>query len=158
MTSSALPSLAEDLHNILNSFGSMLEGVYYIDEDLAGSLAEKFSDRLRESTRSIYAEMTAEISKGLEKPPKKRRRRKSVGEETEDEATFTINPPPDSRNVMGTEELPENENTLLNLSNGEDPDLLAANLLNSDRVTDRSNRPSPSEYDNNNPTMRRIGR
>ncbi len=24
MTSSALPSLAEDLHNILNSFGSML--------------------------------------------------------------------------------------------------------------------------------------
>ena len=55
MTSSALPSLAEDLHNILNSFGSMLEGVYYIDEDLAGSLAEKFSDRLRESTRSIYA-------------------------------------------------------------------------------------------------------
>ena len=27
-------TLAEDLNNILQSFGSMLEGVYHIDEDL----------------------------------------------------------------------------------------------------------------------------
>ncbi len=55
-------TLAEDLHNILQSFGSMLEGVYHIDEDLAAEMADKFSARLHETARAIYADMTAEIS------------------------------------------------------------------------------------------------
>ena len=37
--------LGDDLTSILNSFASMLEGVYFVDEALAESLANKFSDR-----------------------------------------------------------------------------------------------------------------
>ena len=70
-------TLAEDLNNILQSFGSMLEGVYHIDEDLAVEMADKFSTRLHETARSIYADMTAEISEGLKKPPKKRNKKRN---------------------------------------------------------------------------------
>ena len=38
--------LGDDLTSILNSFASMLEGVYFVDEALAESLANKFSDIL----------------------------------------------------------------------------------------------------------------
>ena len=77
-----------------------------------------------------------------------------------------INPPvdPEAMNrIIGTEELPENENTLLNIQNDGDPELLADRMLNSDRITDRAgNRGGPSRgpsgsWDTNNPTMRRIG-
>jgi len=59
---------------------------------------------------------------------------------------------------MGAEELPENDSTLLNLSNGGDPGQLAEQLLSSDKVTDRSGRPTmpTNSWDNDNPTMRRI--
>ena len=70
MTTSSVGSLAQDLQGILSSFGSMLEGVYHVDEELAGEIAEKFADRLRSDVRTIYAEMTAEISEGLKNPPK----------------------------------------------------------------------------------------
>ena len=151
MTTSSIGNLAEDLRSILASFGSMLEGVYHIDEDLAAEMAEKFSTRLREDTRTIYAEMTAEISEGLKKPPKKKRgRRKNMESSMVDEI--------DRRNIMGAEELPENDSTLLNLSNGGDPGQLAEQLLSSDKVTDRSGRPTmpTNSWDNDNPTMRRI--
>jgi len=151
MTTSSIGNLAEDLRSILASFGSMLEGVYHIDEDLAAEIAEKFSTRLREDTRTIYAEMTAEISEGLKKPPKKKRgRRKNMESSMVDEI--------DRRNIMGAEELPENDSTLLNLSNGGDPGQLAEQLLSSDKVTDRSGRPTmpTNSWDNDNPTMRRI--
>ena len=61
MTTSSIGNLAEDLRSILMSFGSMLEGVYHIDEDLAAEMAEKFANRLRDDTRTIYAEMTAKL-------------------------------------------------------------------------------------------------
>ena len=149
-------SLAEDLHGILSSFGSMLEGVYHVDDELAASIAEKFADRLRNDVRSIYAEMTAEISEGLKKPPKKKRQRRKVLIEN----APPVDPEAPNR-IIGAEELPENENTLLNITSDGDPDLLAANLLNSDRITDRAGRPGPpstNRYDNDNPTMRRIGK
>ena len=151
MTTSSVGNLAEDLRSILASFGSMLEGVYHIDEDLAAEMAEKFANRLRDDTRTIYAEMTAEISEGLKKPPKKKRgRRKIVEPSMVDDI--------DRRNIMGAEELPENDSTLLNLSNGGDPGQLAEQLLSSDKVTDRSGRPTmpTNSWDNDNPTMRRI--
>ena len=151
MTTNSIGNLAEDLRSILASFGSMLEGVYHIDEDLAAEMAEKFANRLREDTRTIYAEMTAEISEGLKKPPKKKRgRRKIVEPSMVDDI--------DRRNIMGAEELPENDSTLLNLSNGGDPGQLAEQLLSSDKVTDRSGRPTmpTNSWDNDNPTMRRI--
>lgn len=140
-------TLAEDLRGILSSFGSMLEGVYHVDDELAATIAEKFADRLRNDVRAIYAEMTAEISEGLKKPPKKKRQRRKIIEEIDEIPSAAI----------GAEELPDNEHTLLNAGDG-DPDQLAAGLLNSDRITDRAGRPNipTTEYDNNNPTMRRI--
>jgi len=155
MTTSSIGNLAEDLRSILASFGSMLEGVYHIDEELAAEMAEKFANRLRDDTRTIYAEMTAEISEGLKKPPKKKRvRRKTVEPSIVDDL--------DHRNVMGAEELPENDSTLLNLSNGGDPGQLAEQLLNSEKVTGRADRPTSTmptnSWDNDNPTMRRIRR
>ena len=151
MTTSSIGNLAEDLRSILESFGSMLEGVYHIDEDLAAEMAEKFANRLREDTRTIYAEMTAEISEGLKKPPKKKRGRRKPVESSEVDDI-------DRRNILGAEELPENDSTLLNLSNGGDPGQLAEQLLSSDKVTDRSGRPTmpTNSWDNDNPTMRRI--
>jgi len=151
MTTSSIGNLAEDLRNILQSFGSMLEGVYHVDDELAASIAEKFAERLRNDVRIIYAEMTAEISEGLKKPPKKKRgRRKTV----EDSMVEDL----DHRNIMGAEELPEQDSTLLNLMNEGDPGQLAEQLLSSDKVTDRSGRPTmpTNSWDNDNPTMRRI--
>ena len=152
MTTSSIGNLAEDLRSILASFGSMLEGVYHIDEDLAAEMAEKFANRLRDDTRTIYAEMTAEISEGLKKPPKKKRNRRNKA------AEFSIVENSDNRNVMGAEELPENDNTLLNLSSDGDPGQLAEQLLGTDRVTDRAGRSTmpTNSWDNDNPTMRRI--
>lgn len=155
MTTSSVGSLAQDLQGILSSFGSMLEGVYHVDEDLAGEIAEKFADRLRSEVRTIYAEMTAEISEGLKNPPKPKRRRRKTAKMVEVDSMLEEDIP---RNI-GTEELPDNDHTLLNSSDIGDPDILAANLLNSDRVTNRSTRPSSptsSGWDNENPTMRRI--
>ena len=152
MTTSSIGNLAEDLRSILASFGSMLEGVYHIDEDLAAEMAEKFANRLRDDTRTIYAEMTAEISEGLKKPPKKKRNRRNKA------AEFSTIENSDNRNVMGAEELPENDNTLLNLSTDGDPGQLAEQLLGTDRVTDRAGRSTmpTNSWDNDNPTMRRI--
>ena len=154
MTTSSIGNLAEDLRNILQSFGSMLEGVYHVDDELAASIADKFAERLRNDVRTIYAEMTAEISEGLKKPPKKKRnKRKTVEDSMVDDL--------DHRNIIGAEELPEQDSTLLNLMNDSDPGQLAEQLLSSDKVTDRANRPTrptmPSNsWDNDNPTMRRI--
>ena len=154
MTTNSIGNLAEDLRNILQSFGSMLEGVYHVDDELAASIADKFAERLRNDVRTIYAEMTAEISEGLKKPPKKKRNKRKTVEDSMVEDL-------DHRNIMGAEELPEQDSTLLNLMNEGDPGQLAEQLLSSDKVTDRANRPTrptmPSNsWDNDNPTMRRI--
>ena len=143
-------TLAEDLHNILQSFGSMLEGVYHIDEDLAAEMADKFSARLHETARAIYADMTAEISEGLKKPPKKRKRRNKI---VESEVDMSL---PDR--AIGAEEFPEQENTLLNVADSGDVDLLAERLLRTERITSRAGGPNTSSWDTDNPTMRRIGK
>jgi len=150
---STVRTLAEDLHGILSSFGSMLEGVYHVDDELAAVIAEKFADRLRMDVRTIYAEMTAEISEGLKKPPKKRKRR--VRQEI-----ITESDPDSPDRSIGAEELPPNENTLLDVPNSGNPDQLAATLLNTERVTNRSGGPTvpANSWDNDNPTMRRIDR
>ena len=143
-------TLAEDLNNILQSFGSMLEGVYHIDEDLAVEMADKFSTRLHETARSIYADMTAEISEGLKKPPKKRNKKRNKAAGTE------IVEQPDR--AIGAEELPEQENTLLNVADAGDVDLLAERLLQTERITSRAGGTNASGWDTDNPTMRRIGK
>lgn len=144
-------TLAEDLHNILQSFGSMLEGVYHIDEDLAAEMADKFSARLHETARAIYADMTAEISEGLKKPPKKRPKKRNKVVESEVDMSL-----PDR--AIGAEEFPEQENTLLNVMDAGDVDLLAERLLQTERITSRAGGPNTSSWDTDNPTMRRIGK
>ena len=152
-TQPSVGTLAGDLDSILRSFGSMLEGVYHIDEELAAEIAEKFSNRLREDARATYAEMTAEISEGLKKPPKKpRKRRIKVG--TVESPDFVDEPD----RAIGQEELPVQENTLLHADDASDVDLLAERLLSNTRVTDRSGGPGTSSWDTNNPTMKRIDR
>ena len=152
-TQSSVGTLAGDLDSILRSFGSMLEGVYHIDEDLAAEIAEKFSNRLREDARATYAEMTAEISEGLKKPPKKSRKRR-IKAEIMESSDFIDEPD----RAIGQEELPANENTLLHAEDASDVDVLAEKLLSNTRVTDRSGGPSTSSWDTNNPTMKRIDR
>ena len=145
-------TLAEDLNNILQSFSSILEGVYHIDEDLAAELADKFSARLHDTARAIYADMTAEISEGLKKPPKKRKRRNKI---VEPEAIEQ----PDR--AIGAEEFPVQENTLLNVLDSGDVDLLSDRLLKTERITSRAGNPNTSNtssWDTDNPTMRRIGK
>ena len=152
-TQSSVGTLASDLDSILRSFGSMLEGVYHIDEDLASEIAEKFSNKLREDARSIYAEMTAEISEGLKKPAKKPRKRR-MKPEVMDSLDFIDEPD----RAIGQEELPAQENTLLHADDAGDVDLLADRLLNNTRATDRTGGSGTSSWDTNNPTMRRIGK
>ena len=147
-TQSSVGTLAGDLDSILRSFGSMLEGVYHIDEDLAAEIAEKFSNRLRDDARAIYAEMTAEISEGLKKPARKPRKRKIKTEMME-----SIDEPD---RAIGQEELPANDNTLLHAEDPGDVALLAEKLLSNTRVTDRSGGANTSNWDTNNPTMKRI--
>ena len=142
-------TLAEDLNNILQSFSSILEGVYHIDEDLAAELADKFSARLHDTARAIYADMTSEISEGLKKPPKKRKRRNKI---VEPEAIEQ----PDR--AIGAEEFPVQENTLLNVLDSGDVDLLSDRLLKTERITSRAGGPNTSSWDTDNPTMRRIGK
>ena len=79
--------LGEDLTSILNSFASMLEGVYFVDEALAESLANKFSDRLRTEVRAVYADMAKDIAEALAKPPVKRRKRRRKASDTVPETT-----------------------------------------------------------------------
>ena len=147
-TQSSVGTLAGDLDSILRSFGSMLEGVYHIDEELASEIAEKFSNRLRDDARAIYAEMTAEISEGLKKPARKPRKRKIKTEMME-----SIDEPD---RAIGQEELPANDNTLLHAEDPGDVALLAEKLLSTTRVTDRSGGANTSNWDTNNPTMKRI--
>ena len=153
-TQSSVGTLAGDLDSILRSFASMLEGIYHIDEELAAEMADKFSNKLRENARGIYAEMTAEISEGLKKPPKKPRKRKVRQAEIVESDPDLMDMPD---RAIGQEELPDNENTLLHAEDAGDVDLLAERLLNNTRVTDRSGGPNTSSWDTNNPTMRRIG-
>ena len=152
-TQSSVGTLAGDLDSILRSFASMLEGIYHIDEELAAEMAEKFSNKLREHARGIYAEMTAEISEGLKKPAKKPRKRR-MKPEVMDSPDFADEPD----RAIGQEELPANENTLLHADDPGDVDLLAEKLLSNTRVTDRSGGSGTSSWDTNNPTMRRIGK
>jgi len=146
--------LAEDLHDILSSFSSMLEGVYHVDDELAAVIADKFADRLRNDVRAIYAEMTGEISEGLKKPAKKKRTRK-VKFETESLQQSDAMLEPDRS--IGQEELPAQDSTLLHAEDAGDVDMLAERLLRNTRVTDRSGVSNTSNWDTNNPTMKRIG-
>lgn len=159
--------LGEDLTGILNSFASMLEGVYFVDESLAESLANKFSDRLRSEVRAVYADMAKDIAEALAKPPTKRRRRKRrAGEEVVEPAAMSdlerrqaqMDAGPAERG-MGVEELESNAETSLigQVPSEDDVALRLESAMNSQMPTDRATRSrQSSNWDTDNPTMRPI--
>ena len=149
-------NLAEDLDQILKSFSSMLEGVYFVDEELAEVLAVKFSEELRLEVRKVYASMAKEVAVSLAKPPSKKRRRKQKAKITPVEAT----PVEAEEGVdmgIGVEELGENQGSLLQQVQDEAAVQGAlSDALASQDVTSRAGRASPdtTKWDTENPTMR----
>ena len=151
-------NLAEDLDQILRSFASMIEGVYFVDEDLAESLAVKFSEELRLEVRKVYAAMAKEVAVSLAKPPAKKRRRrgkkvnnvapvKKVVEGIEEGVEMGV----------GVEELDDNPGSLL--KHVQDESSVQSTLdesLASPAVTSRAGRRSSdtTKWDTENPTMR----
>ena len=161
--------LGQDLTGILNSFASMIEGVYFVDEALAESLANKFSDRLLTEVRTVYADMAKDIAEALAKPPTKRRRRKRKAEEeaVETAAMSDLERRQAQMNAksaergMGVEELESNAETSL-IGQVSSEDEVATRLekaMNSQIPTDRATRGrQSSNWDTDNPTMRPIRR
>ena len=149
-------NLAEDLDQILKSFASMIEGVYFVDEELAESLAAKFSEELRLEVRKVYASMAKEVATSLAKPPAKRRRkRKKVEEAVPVAETAVVEEGVDMG--IGVEELGENQGSLLQQVQDEaDVQGALSDALASQDITSRAGRRSPdaTKWDTENPTMR----
>ena len=159
--------LGEDLTSILNSFASMLEGVYFVDEALAESLANKFSDRLRTEVRAVYADMAKDIAEALAKPPVKRRKsRKRKSSDTTIPETTSMSDLERraaqqtaiaAERGVGVEELEENADTSLlgQISSEDEVALRLESSMNSQMPTDRASRTTQSSnWDTDNPTMR----
>jgi len=146
-------NLAEDLDQILKSFASMLEGVYFVDEDLAESLAVKFSEELRLEVRKVYAAMAKEVAVSLAKPPSKKKRRRKKNVEAPASAVVAEE---GVEMGVGVEELDENPGSLLGQIQDEaDVQQSLNKALSSRAVTARSERQSaPTNWDTDNPTMR----
>ena len=167
--SSNVRELGQDLTSILNSFASMLEGVYFVDEALAESLADKFSDRLRTEVRAVYADMAKDIAEALAKPPsKKRRKRRRKAEISEGSPEMTdlerrqlqLDSQAGDRG-MGVEELEPNEETSLlgHVPSEDDVAMRLESAMNSQMPTDRAARSrQSSNWDTDNPTMRPMRR
>ena len=149
-------NLAEDLDQILKSFSSMLEGVYFVDEDLAESLAVKFSEELRLEVRKVYASMAKDVAISLAKPPTKRRRKKKKVERTSVSKTVIVEDGIEAGIGMavGVEELEDNLESLL--QHVPDDQGALEDALTSQSLTARSGQQAPdaTKWDTENPTMR----
>ena len=149
-------NLAEDLDQILKSFSSMIEGVYFVDEELAEVLAAKFSEELRLEVRKVYASMAKEVATSLSKPPAKRRRKKQKPKAAPSEV-ISVEVEEGVDMGIGVEELGENQGSLLQQVQDEASVQGAlSDALSSQDVTARSGRSSPdtTKWDTDNPTMR----
>ncbi len=70
--------LIDEFRSIAASLSALIEGLSYIDEDVAEKLAVEFSDKLVKATREVYIDMTKKMSDELAKPRKKKARRRRV--------------------------------------------------------------------------------
>lgn len=153
----SVSELGDDIGRQLTSFVSLLESVYTQDPELAEVLADDFSNRMRESYRKLFVQMTSIISEELGKEPSKRMKpKKKRGRRPK-----AMNTPIDTTDIsnagVGVEELEENPQSLLaNLTDGEDVDSMLGNALQRGGLTNRAAAPDPSSWDTNNPTMKRI--
>lgn len=107
-------NIADEFRNIAASFSALIEGLSYMDIDVAEKLADEFSEKLIESSRSVFAEMAVKISEELGKPKKTKRRRKKVAtvEVPVHQAPLTEHEE-FSEASIGNQELPFNEHSFL---------------------------------------------
>ena len=146
-----MSDIAREFRILAESFSHIIQGLAYLDEEEAGRMAKKYSERLVLNARSVYKELGEEIAVVMAKPPKKRRKsRKAV-----EEPVFVTNDVGGLDNVddirnesqldpgIGAEELPDNTATSL-INRQVDPDNLGMEMenlqqtLNSNEVTNRS--------------------
>jgi hypothetical protein len=154
---SSVSQLGEDIGRQLQSFISLLESIHTQDSELAEVLAEDFSNRMRESYRQLFVEMTKTISEELSKDPSKRMKPKKRRGRKPKSAVTEVDTTDISDSGVGVEELEENPQSLLRaLEDGEDVNALLGNAMQSGGVTKRAAGTPPSSWDRENPTMRRI--
>ena len=114
-------SITEEFTSIAASFGALIEGLSYIDEDVATKIAVEFSDKLVKSTRAVYAEMASKVATELAKPSKRKPRRKRVattviqaGQQREiPEVEIEAHTQEEDFGPMGTDPLPENPRSFM---------------------------------------------
>ncbi|MCH8065917.1 MAG: hypothetical protein IIC90_08865 [Chloroflexi bacterium] len=97
--------LTDEFRSIAASLSALIEGLSYIDEDVAEKLAVEFSEKLVKATREVYIEMTKKMSNELAKPRKRKARRRRV-------ATAVVNAPgyaPPTESYPDDRPLPPNE-------------------------------------------------
>jgi hypothetical protein len=149
-----MSDIAQEFRILAESFSHIIQGLAYLDEDEAGRMAKKYSERLVLNARSVYKELGEEIAVVMAKPPKKRRKsRKAVeGPVFVPNSAEVPDNVDDIRNqsmvasgegATGVEELPDNTATSL-INRQVDPDNMGMEVenlqqtLNSNVVTNRS--------------------
>lgn len=71
-------NVVEEFKAIAASFMALIDGLSYIDEDVAEKIADDFSDKLVKSTRTVFQEMAAKVSVELAKNKRGTPRRRKV--------------------------------------------------------------------------------
>jgi hypothetical protein len=151
-----MANIANEFRVLAESFSHIIQGLAYLDEDEAGRLAKKYSEKLVLNARSVYKELGEEIAEVMSKPPKVKRRRKKVtvepvisliSEEVVDNELSVDEIRAQSMEGVGQEELPDNSSTtLINRQvQPEDLGMAVENLqrtLNSKEVTTGKRNPS----------------
>ena len=145
-----MSDIAQEFRILAESFSHIIQGLAYLDEDEAGRMAKKYSEKLVLNARSVYKELGEEIAVVMSKPPKKRRKSRK----TTEASVFVPNAAEVPDNVddirnqsmidpaVGAEELPDNTATSL-INRQVDPDNLGMELenlqgtLNSNEITNR---------------------
>lgn len=116
-----MTSITEEFTSIAASFAALVEGLSYIDEDVAEKIAVEFADKLVKSTRVVYAEMASKVAAELSKPPKKKAVRRRRVATTVVPVTVPVGPveefeayqATENYEPMGTEPLPENPTSFI---------------------------------------------
>ena len=161
-----MSDIAREFRVLAESFTHIITGLAYLDEDEAGRLAKKYSEKLVLNARDVYKELGMEIADVMSKPPKKKRRSRKVemSAELPEPDSFPENVD-DIRNEsqldpgIGAEELPDNTATSL-INRQVDPDNLGMELenlqstLSSNEITHRS--AYQQNMDGRTPPQKRI--
>lgn len=138
MTSNSSVDITDEFRSIAASLSALIEGLSYIDADVAEKMAVEFSDKLVVASRAVYADMAGKIAEELSKPKKRKARRRKVATTVVDAPGYsgygegvipvdnsprTVYPDDEQlsdggRDIIGRETLPPNPNSFLDSGNG----------------------------------------